>query len=105
MTDLILDCPPMKIGRSAIATTRDHYFGTKVSFTCPTGQEFRNGKNQISSECDIGGTWSVSVIPDCQGKRLPAIQMIQHRKVINASHLTFQFYPFVSALLWPSSPN
>lgn len=62
------DCPDLKPGFGALASSRDTAFGTIITFTCPTGQEFATGKNKIVTKCQNGGTWSVDYIPKCQGR-------------------------------------
>ena len=57
-------------GKGAIGTSRETIFGTKVTFTCPAGQEFATGRSKVMTECMPGGKWSVSYIPDCQGEQL-----------------------------------
>lgn len=59
----------MKPGEGALESNRDTAFGTKVTFSCPVGQEFATGKSKITTECLISGNWSVSYIPKCQGKK------------------------------------
>lgn len=66
--DITLDCPTLKPGEGALESNRDTAFGTTVTFTCPVGQEFATGKSKITTECLIGGNWSISYIPKCQGK-------------------------------------
>lgn len=65
---IFLDCPTLKPGEGALESNRDTAFGTTVTFSCPVGQEFATGKSKITTECLIGGNWSVSYIPKCQGK-------------------------------------
>src|SRR5207247_1239420 len=60
------DCPPLKVGAGAIRSSRDLTFGSKVTFTCPVGQEYLNGKSKIVTECVQGGKWTTPRIPDCQ---------------------------------------
>lgn len=62
-----IDCPVLRPGKGALASSRDIAFGTLVTFTCPTGQEFATGQQKIVTECNPGGQWSVDYIPDCQG--------------------------------------
>lgn len=66
----IQDCPVLRPGKGALASSRDIAFGTVVTFTCPTGQEFATGQQKIVTECRPGGQWSVDYIPDCQGTNL-----------------------------------
>lgn len=44
------DCPPLRVGRSATASSRDTMFGAKVTFTCPTGQEVGGPGTERNSE-------------------------------------------------------
>ena len=64
----ILDCELLTPGLGAIASSRDTFFGTKVTFRCPIGQEFANGKLAIDTTCMRGGKWSLTYIPKCQGR-------------------------------------
>jgi hypothetical protein len=64
----ISDCPALQPGLGALASSRDTTFGTIVTFTCPVGQEFATGRTRITTECMLGGNWSVTYIPPCQGK-------------------------------------
>lgn len=63
------DCPDLRPGEGALASSRDTAFGTVVQFTCPTGQEFATGKNKITTICQKGGKWSVDYISKCQEVR------------------------------------
>ena len=63
----LLDCPILRPGEGALASSRETAFGTEVTFTCPIGKEFATGKAKITTECMPGGNWSVSYIPQCQG--------------------------------------
>lgn len=65
---VIIDCPSLKPGDGAMASSRDTGFGTIVTFNCPVGQEFATGRSRITTECLKGGNWSVTYIPKCQGK-------------------------------------
>lgn len=60
------DCPDLRPGEGALASSRDTAFGTVVQFTCPTGQEFATGKNKIQTVCQKGGKWSIEYISKCQ---------------------------------------
>lgn len=60
------DCPDLRPGEGALASSRDTAFGTVVQFTCPTGQEFATGKNKITTVCQKGGKWSIDYISKCQ---------------------------------------
>lgn len=64
----LTDCPSLKPGDGAMASSRDTGFGTIVTFNCPVGQEFATGRSRITTECMKGGNWSVTYIPKCQGK-------------------------------------
>ncbi len=39
------DCPELKAGAGAIASSIDTTFGSRVTFTCPAGQVFATGIN------------------------------------------------------------
>ena len=86
----------LKPGEGAIGTSRETIFGTRVTFSCPPGQEFATGRSKVMTECMPGGKWSVSYIPDCQGKhiarekclRKPRRQMFgSYIYIYNFSHL------------------
>lgn len=64
------DCPDLRPGAGALASSRDTAFGTVVQFTCPVGQEFATGKNKIQTVCQKGGKWSVEYISKCQEVRI-----------------------------------
>ncbi|KAE8738022.1 hypothetical protein FOCC_FOCC016509 [Frankliniella occidentalis] len=49
------DCSVLQPGEGALASSRDTAFGTIVTFSCPMGQEFATGKQQITTECLKGG--------------------------------------------------
>lgn len=70
MNIFVADCPFLRPGEGALASSRETAFGTAVTFTCPVGQEFATGKNRIYTECMPGGNWSISYIPKCQGNEL-----------------------------------
>jgi hypothetical protein len=65
----VSDCPALQPGLGALASSRDTAFGTTITFTCPVGQEFATGRARITTECLLGGNWSVTYIPPCQGKQ------------------------------------
>lgn len=64
---LFTDCPVLRPGEGALASNRDTAFGTVVTFSCSVGQEFATGKSKFVTECMMGGNWSVTYIPKCQG--------------------------------------
>lgn len=62
-----IDCPVLRSGEGALASNRDTAFGTVVTYSCAVGQEFATGKSKLVTECQMGGNWSVTYIPKCQG--------------------------------------
>ncbi|KAI1303707.1 Fibropellin-1 [Halotydeus destructor] len=84
------DCPPLKVGRSAISSSRDQMFGAKVAFGCPTGQEFSNGLLKIETECLQGGRWSVPRIPDCQERYCGPVPQIDNGFAVAATNVTYR---------------
>uniref|UniRef100_A0A1A9UCN5 Uncharacterized protein n=1 Tax=Glossina austeni TaxID=7395 RepID=A0A1A9UCN5_GLOAU len=84
------DCPELKPGIGALASSRDTAFGTVVTFTCPIGQEFATGKNKIVTECLKGGNWSVSYIPKCQEVYCGPVPQIDNGFSIGSSNVTYR---------------
>ena len=84
------DCPPLKVGSGAIRSTRDITFGSKVTFTCPVGQEFLNGKSKIVTECSQGGKWTQPRIPDCQERYCGPVPQIDSGFTIAATNTTYR---------------
>ena len=65
-------------------------FGAKVSFTCPTGQQFANGEIKIRTECQQGGHWSVSRIPACQERYCGPVPQIDNGFAVAATNVTYR---------------
>ncbi|KAI8115214.1 CUB and sushi domain-containing protein 1 [Lucilia cuprina] len=84
------DCPELKPGIGALASSRDTAFGTVVTFTCPIGQEFATGKSKIVTECMKGGNWSVSYIPKCQEVYCGPVPQIDNGFSIGSSNVTYR---------------
>ncbi|XP_032681239.1 sushi, von Willebrand factor type A, EGF and pentraxin domain-containing protein 1 isoform X1 [Odontomachus brunneus] len=84
------DCPKLKSGEGALASSRDTAFGTVVTFSCPLGQEFATGKSRISTECLPGGNWSVTYIPKCQEVYCGPVPQIDNGFSIGSSNVTYR---------------
>ena len=84
------DCPDLKPGEGALASSRDTAFGTMVTFTCPIGQEFATGKNKIKTICTKGGNWSVEYIPKCQEVYCGPVPQIDNGFSIGSSNVTYR---------------
>lgn len=84
------DCPPLKVGVNAIASSRDTVFGAKVLFTCPTGQEFSNGATRLITECRQGGKWSLERIPDCKERYCGPVPQIDNGFAVAATNVTYR---------------
>uniref|UniRef100_A0A182Y3Y1 Notch n=1 Tax=Anopheles stephensi TaxID=30069 RepID=A0A182Y3Y1_ANOST len=84
------DCPELKPGIGAIASSRDTAFGTVINFTCPVGQEFATGKNRITTVCQNGGNWSISYIPDCQEVYCGPVPQIDNGFSFKTSNVTYR---------------
>lgn len=83
------DCPDLKPGVGALASSRDTAFGTIVAFTCPVGQEFATGKNKLQTECLKGGKWSIEYIPKCQEVYCGPVPQIDNGFSIGSSNVTY----------------
>lgn len=84
------DCPQLLPGTGALASSRDTAFGTIITFTCPTGQEFATGKNRITTECMHGGNWSISYIPNCQEVYCGPVPQIDNGFSIGSTNVTYR---------------
>lgn len=84
------DCPPLKIGRGAIASSRESMFGARVVFTCPSGQEFANGAIKLVTDCQEGGKWSLPRIPQCQERYCGPVPQIDNGFAVAATNVTFR---------------
>lgn len=84
------DCPDLKSGAGALASSRDTAFGTNVQFSCPIGQEFATGKAKFSTECQKGGVWSLDYIPKCQEVYCGPVPQIDNGFSIGSTNVTFK---------------
>lgn len=84
------DCPDLKPGVGALASSRDSAFGTIIQFTCPIGQEFATGKNKIVTECMKGGNWSTNYVPKCQEVYCGPVPQIDNGFSIGSSNVTYR---------------
>ncbi|XP_055387901.1 uncharacterized protein LOC129616312 isoform X2 [Condylostylus longicornis] len=100
------DCPNLKPGMGALASSRDTAFGTIIVFTCPIGQEFATGKNKIITECQKGGKWSVDYIPKCQEVYCGPVPQIDNGFSIGSTNVTYRgvaMYQCYAGFAFPSS--
>ncbi|XP_050541159.1 sushi, von Willebrand factor type A, EGF and pentraxin domain-containing protein 1 [Daktulosphaira vitifoliae] len=100
------DCPPLKPGEGALESNRDTAFGTVVMFTCPVGQEFATGKSKITTECLIGGNWSVSYIPKCQEVYCGPVPQIDNGFSTGSTNVTYRgqaMYQCYAGFAFPSN--
>ncbi|XP_046990617.1 sushi, von Willebrand factor type A, EGF and pentraxin domain-containing protein 1 [Schistocerca americana] len=84
------DCPILQPGLGALASSRDTAFGTQVTFTCPVGQEFATGRSRITTQCMLGGNWSVDYIPPCQEVYCGPVPQIDNGFSIGATNVTYR---------------
>jgi len=84
------DCAPLKIGRNAIASARGSMFGSRVTFTCPIGQEFSTGVAKLDTECLMGGKWSLDTIPNCQERYCGPVPQIDNGFAVGATNVTYR---------------
>ncbi|XP_045468348.1 sushi, von Willebrand factor type A, EGF and pentraxin domain-containing protein 1 isoform X2 [Harmonia axyridis] len=84
------DCPPLKPGDGALASSRDTSFGTVVTFNCPIGQEFATGRNRITTKCLPGGNWSISYIPKCQEVYCGPVPQIDNGFSTGSTNVTYR---------------
>ncbi|XP_015790438.1 uncharacterized protein LOC107367263 isoform X1 [Tetranychus urticae] len=84
------DCPPLKIGDNAVASSRESTFGAKVVFTCPMGQEFSNGATRLVTECRQGGVWSLPRIPSCKERYCGPVPQIDNGFAVAATNVTYR---------------
>lgn len=90
LAEFSADCPKLKPGIGAVASSRDTAFRTTISFVCPTGQEFATGKNKIVTTCQNGGTWSVDYIPKCQEVYCGPVPQIDNGFSIGSTNVTYR---------------
>ncbi|XP_069668601.1 uncharacterized protein uif isoform X2 [Periplaneta americana] len=99
------DCPPLIPGLGALASSRDTAFGTVVTFTCPVGQEFATGRPRITTECMLGGNWSVTYIPPCQEVYCGPVPQIDNGFSIGSNNVTYRgqaMYQCYAGFAFPS---
>lgn len=84
------DCPDLRPGQGALASSRDTAYGTVVTFTCPLGQEFATGKSKLQTECMRGGNWSIDYIPKCQEVYCGPVPQIDNGFSIGSSNVTYR---------------
>lgn len=100
------DCPDLKPGTGALASSRDTAFGTMITFTCPVGQEFATGKNKIQTVCMKGGNWSIEYIPKCQEVYCGPVPQIDNGFSIGSSNVTYRgiaMYQCYAGFTFPSN--
>ncbi|XP_058454733.1 uncharacterized protein LOC131432461 isoform X2 [Malaya genurostris] len=90
LAEFSADCPELNPGIGALASSRDTAFGTDVFFSCPVGQEFATGKNQIVTTCQNGGTWTVDYIPKCQEVYCGPVPQIDNGFSIGSTNVTYR---------------
>ncbi|XP_073992974.1 sushi, von Willebrand factor type A, EGF and pentraxin domain-containing protein uif isoform X1 [Rhodnius prolixus] len=99
------DCPVLRPGEGALASSRETAFGTAVTFTCPVGQEFATGKSRINTECKPGGNWSISYIPRCQEVYCGPVPQIDNGFSIGSTNVTYRgeaMYQCYAGFAFPS---
>ncbi|KAK6617037.1 hypothetical protein RUM44_005394 [Polyplax serrata] len=99
------DCPSLKPGDGAMASSRDTGFGTIVTFNCPVGQEFATGRSRITTECMKGGNWSVTYIPKCQEVYCGPVPQIDNGFSIGSTNVTYRgqaMYQCYAGFAFPS---
>ncbi|KAK7873875.1 hypothetical protein R5R35_005737 [Gryllus longicercus] len=100
------DCPKLVPGIGAKGSTLDTMFGTTVTFTCPVGQEFATGRPRITTECMLGGNWSVTYIPPCQEVYCGPVPQIDNGFSIGATNVTYRgqaMYQCYAGFAFPSA--
>ncbi|XP_055635764.1 uncharacterized protein LOC129775276 isoform X1 [Toxorhynchites rutilus septentrionalis] len=90
LAEFSADCPELKPGFGALASSRDTAFGTIITFTCPTGQEFATGKSKIVTTCQNGGVWSIDYIPKCQEVYCGPVPQIDNGFSIGSTNVTYR---------------
>lgn len=89
------DCPPLKLGKNVLvaqgqlAASVPAKFGQQLTYSCPRGQEFSNGQLKLNNECQLGGKWSMSKVPNCQERYCGPVPQIDNGFAINATGVTF----------------
>nr|CAD7258136.1 unnamed protein product [Timema shepardi] len=99
------DCPTLLPGTGALASNRDTAFGTTVTFTCPVGQEFATGRLRITTECMLGGNWSVTYIPPCQEVYCGPVPQINNGFSTGSTNVTYRgqaMYQCYAGFAFPS---
>ena len=83
------DCPDLKPGKGAVASSIDTTFGAVVTFSCPTGQMFATGVSEITTTCQPGGVWQNDYIPDCHEVYCGPVPQIDNGFAVVASNVTY----------------
>lgn len=89
------DCAPLKLGRNVLvgqgqaAASLPGKFGQQLTYSCPRGQEFSNGQLKLVNECQLGGKWSMSKVPNCQERYCGPVPQIDNGFAFNATGVTF----------------
>ncbi|CAG9863735.1 unnamed protein product [Phyllotreta striolata] len=99
------DCPPLQPGIGALASSRDTAFGTIITFSCPTGQEFATGRTRLTTQCMLGGNWSISYIPKCQEVYCGPVPQIDNGFSIGSTNVTYRgqaMYQCYAGFAFPS---
>ncbi|CAB4057448.1 unnamed protein product [Lepeophtheirus salmonis] len=84
------DCPELIIGSRAIGSSRETVFGSKVLFSCPTGEIFATGVKEIVTDCLPGGKWSISYIPHCQPVYCGPVPQIDNGFAITSTNVSYR---------------
>uniref|UniRef100_A0AC35U7X4 Sushi, von Willebrand factor type A, EGF and pentraxin domain-containing protein 1 n=1 Tax=Rhabditophanes sp. KR3021 TaxID=114890 RepID=A0AC35U7X4_9BILA len=84
------NCPPLKTPASVVQSTLNTPFGYKVSVSCPGGYEFTNGRGpKFEIECEMGGKWRETFVPDCQPIYCGDIPQISNGVTLLATNVTY----------------
>ena len=83
------DCPPLQPGEGAIGTSTETVFGSEAMFTCPRGQVFATGVQEIQTRCKPGGKWTKSYIPRCQEVYCGPVPQIDNGFAVTSTNVSF----------------
>lgn len=83
------DCPTLQPGAGAIGATVDTVFGSMSKFSCPEGQVFATGVEEIFTECLQGGKWSQDYIPKCQEVYCGPVPQIDNGFAVAATNVSY----------------
>ena len=86
------DCPDLVPGVGALTRQSgriDTTFGASVTFYCPLGQVFATGVDEIVTECQPGGVWTVDYIPKCQEVYCGPVKQIDNGYTVAATNVTY----------------